>query len=570
MHRLALATEESGKEAGRTTVARIKDESVERVKATMEILPLVEDVVRLRKAGSTYKGLCPFHQERTPSFTVTPGRGTFKCFGCGEGGDAITFVEKIENVDFVGAIELLARRFGVELEYEESSPEQEQKRQRADRLRALLERAAEFYARVLWESDAGAGAREYLASRELGEEICREFRLGYAPGGARLAARALQEGYTQDELRAVGLANSRGNDYFNRRIVFPLADARGRVRGFQARKLHDDDPLQAKYVNSPEGELFRKGDLLYGLDLARQTIAREDRAIVVEGNTDVIALRQAGFAPVVASMGTALTEAQLRELGPNKLTKRLFLCFDSDAAGQDATLRGMELAVRAGFTVRVVPLSPGTDPADDPAAFQEQLARPVSYPVHRVRLEHARATDRESAFAAIRSFLTSLPDSPEHLEAIRVAADLLDLPPETQSGLAPARGSARTAGVVSPRLLDAGQRLERSALAGVAGHESLLPELERLGPEYFDDDLHRRARAYLLGQEPADGDLTALLAELYALRDEQEITLETANQLLLRLQERGLQRELAQADGERLVELQQELAKLRDEIRAFA
>jgi DNA primase len=551
-------------------VARIKDESVERVKAAMEILPLVEDVVRLRKAGSTYKGLCPFHQERTPSFTVSPARGTFKCFGCGEGGDAITFVEKTENVDFVGAIELLARRFGVGLEYEEASPEQEQKRRREERLRALLERAAEFYSRVLWDSELGEDAREYLASRGLGEEVCREFRLGYAPGGARLASRALEEGYTRDELLAVGLANRRGNDYFQRRIVFPLADARGRVRGFQARKLHDDDPLQAKYVNSPEGELFRKGDLLYGLDTARQAIAREDRAVVVEGNTDVIALRQAGFAPVVASMGTALTEAQLRELGPNRLTKRLFLCFDADAAGQDATLRGMELAVRDGFTVRVVPLQPGTDPADDPAAFQEQLSRPVSYPVHRVRLEHARATDRESAFAAIRSFLTSLPDSPEHLEAIRVAADLLDLPPETQSGLAPARGSARTAGVVSPRLLDAGQRLERSVLAGVAAHESLLPELELLGPEQFDDELHRRARAYLLGREPADGELTALLAELYALGDEEEITLETASQLLLRLRERGLQRELADADGERLVELQQALAKLRDEIRAFA
>jgi DNA primase len=549
-------------------VARIKDESVERVKAAMEILPLVEDVVRLRKSGSTYKGLCPFHQERTPSFTVSPARGTFKCFGCGEGGDAITFVEKTENVDFVGAIELLARRFGVELEYEEASPEQEQKRRREDRLRALLERAAEFYARVLWDSDAGAAAREYLASRGLGEEVCREFRLGYAPGGARLASRAAQEGYSQDELRGVGLANSRGNDYFQRRIVFPLADARGRVRGFQARKLHDDDPLQAKYVNSPEGELFRKGDLLYGLDTARQAIAREDRAVVVEGNTDVLALRQAGFAPVVASMGTALTEAQLRELA--RLTKRLFLCFDADAAGQDATLRGMELAVRQGFTVRVVPLSPGTDPADDPAAFQEQLARPVSYPVHRVRLEHARASDRESAFSAIRSFLTSLPDSPEHLEAIRVAADLLDLPPETQSGLAPARGSARTAGVVSPRLLDAGARLERSALAGVAAHESLLPDLELLGPEHFDDELHRRARAYLLGQEAADGELTALLAELYALPEKEEITVETASQLLLRLRERSLERELARADGEHLVELQQRLAALREEIRAFA
>src|SRR5947208_5956741 len=456
----------------------------------MEILPLVEEVVRLRKAGGTYKGLCPFHSERTPSFTVSPARGTFKCFGCGEGGDAITFVEKTENLDFVGAIEVLARRFGVELEYEEGSPEQEEKRRRDERLRALLERAAEFYARVLWESEAGAGAREYLASRGLGEDVCREFRLGYAPGAARLAARALQEGYARDELLAVGLGNRRGNDYFQRRIVFPLADARGRVRGFQARKLHDDDPLQAKYVNSPEGELFRKGDLLYGLDTARQAIAREDRAVVVEGNTDVIALRQAEFAPVVPSLGTALTAAQLREL--NRLTKRLFLCFDADAAGQDATLRGMELAVRQGFSVRVVPLQPGTDPADDPTAFQAQLAKPVSYPVPRVRLEHARASDRESAFAAIEAFLRAQPDSPEHLDARRLATDLLDLPPETQAALAP-RGRS-TGLALSPRLLDAGARLERSALAGVAAHDELKRFLAELGPEHFQDPLHRRAR----------------------------------------------------------------------------
>ncbi|HEU5214907.1 MAG TPA: DNA primase [Gaiellaceae bacterium] len=548
-------------------MARIKDESVERVKATMEILPLVEDVVRLRKTGSTYKGLCPFHQERTPSFNVSPARGTFKCFGCGEGGDAITFVEKTENVDFVGAIELLAQRFGVELEYEAASPEQDRKRKRDERLRALLERAAEFYARVLWDSEAGAVARDYLASRGLGEEVCREFRLGYAPGAARLASRAAQEGYTQEELLAVGLANSRGNDYFQRRIVFPLADARGRVRGFQARKLHEDDPLPPKYVNTREGELFRKGDLLYGLDTARQAIAREDRAVVVEGNTDVLALRQAGFAPVVASMGTALTEAQLREL--TRLTKRLFLCFDADAAGQDATLRGMELAVAQGFDVKIVTLRPGTDPADDPAAFEEQLKRPVSYPVHRVRLLHGKAPDRNAAFTAIESFLQSQPDSPEHLDARRLATDLLDLPPETQAALAP-RTRSSVAGVISPRLLDAGGRLERSALAGVAGHESLLPELELLGPEHFDDELHRRARAHLLGQDVAHDDLTALLAELYALQEEEEITLETASQLLLRLRERQLQRELATADGERLVELQQALAKLRDEIRAFA
>src|SRR5204862_6757077 len=156
---------------------------------------------------------------------------------------------------------------------------------------------------------------------------------------------------------AAGLVTRRGNDYFNGRLLFPLADARGRVRGFQARKLREDDPLRAKYVNSPEGELFRKGDILYGLDRARVAIAKQERAVVVEGNTDVLALRQAGLEPVVASMGTALTERQLKEL--TRLTKRLYLCFDADDAGEEATLRGMELAVKRSFDVKVVSLPPG-------------------------------------------------------------------------------------------------------------------------------------------------------------------------------------------------------------------
>lgn len=544
---------------------RIKDSSVEAVKAAAEILPLVEDYVRLRKAGGTYKGLCPFHQEKTPSFTVSPARGTFKCFGCGEGGDAITFVQKLDQVDFVGAIEVLAKRFGVELEYEEISPEAEQARKRKERLNQLLERATTFYERMLWESEQGAFAREYLASRGLGEEIAKTFRLGFAPGGPTLARRAQQEGYAREELLAAGLANRRGNDYFSRRLVFPLADARGHVRGFQARKLWDDDPLQAKYVNSPESELFRKGDLLYGLDLARQSIAKEDRAIVVEGNTDVIALRQAGFQPVVASMGTALTEGHLREL--KRLTKRLFLCFDADAAGQDATLRGMDLAIRQEFVINIVTLAVGTDPADDPAAFQQALRTPVSYPVHRVRLLHDRAPDKNAAFAAIEAFLREQPDSPEHMEARRLATDLLDIPPETQAALAP-RG--RSTGVISPRLLDAGQKLERNALAGVAAHASLMPLLAELGPEHFDDELNRRARAHLLGDEVADAELTPVLAELYALAEEQDITEETGKQLVLRLRERRLQRELAEADDDTIVDLQQALMRVRTAIREFA
>jgi DNA primase len=324
--------------------------------------------------------------------------------------------------------------------------------------------------------------------------------------------------------------------------------------------------LQAKYINSPEGDLFKKGDLLYGLDTARQAIAKEDRAVVVEGNTDVLALRQAGFQPVVASMGTALTEAQLRELG--RLTKRLYLCFDSDAAGQDATLRGMELAVKQGFAVHVVLLAKGTDPADDPAAFQRQLASPVSYLVHRVRLLHERATDKNAAFGAIEEFLHAQSDSPEHLDARRLATDLLDLPPETQAALAP-RGRS-TGFAMSPRLLDAGLRLERSALAGVAAHDELKRYLAELGPEHFDDPLHRRARAYLLGEEPADAELTALLAELYARADEDDITLPTAKQLLLRLHERRLQEELRSAPPERRQPLAMKVAELREEIESLA
>jgi DNA primase len=551
-------------------MARLKDSSVEAVKSAAEILPLVEDYVRLRKAGGTYKGLCPFHQEKTPSFTVSPARGTFKCFGCGEGGDAIAFVEKLESVDFVGAIETLAQRFGVQIEYEEISPEADRARKRKERLTQLMERATSFYERVLWDSEQGAFAREYLASRGLGEEVCRQFRLGYAPGGPTLTRRALQEGYTQEDMLAGGLINRRGNDYFTRRLVFPLADARGAVRGFQARKLYDDDPLPPKYVNSPESDLFKKGDLLYGLHTARQPIAKQERAVIVEGNTDVLALRQAGFEPVVASMGTALTAQQLREL--NRLTKRIFLCFDSDAAGQDATLRGMELAVAEpfGFDVQIVTLPKGTDPADDPAAFEERLRAPVSYPVHRVRLLHERAVNKNAASNAIKAFLNSLPDSPEHLDARRLATDLLDLPPETQAAFAPVRGRLSATSVISPRLLGAGDRLERSALAGVAAHPKLNRFLEEVGPEHFDSELHKRARAHLLGQEAADGELTSLLAEIYALSETDEINEETAEQMLLRLRERRLQRQLSDAESDHFLELQQRLSEVRTAIREFA
>ena len=301
----------------------------------------------------------------------------------------------------------------------------------------MLDQAAAFFERHLWDGPSGVPVREYLASRGLGEEVAREFRLGLSPGQG-LAAKAREKGFTAEELRAAGLTNQRGSDYFPPRLMFPLADARGRVIGFQARKLHDDDPLKGKYVNSPESELFKKSNVLYGLHLARPSIAKQDRAVVVEGNTDVIALRQAGFEPVVAAMGTALTEQHLRELA--RLTKRLYLCFDADAAGEEATLRGMERAQSQGFEIRVVVLPPGQDPADAPEGFGDRLGQAESYLHYRVRLELDRATDRQEAFVRAREVLPGVEDSPERQEAIRLLADRLDLPRETLSGIAPARG----------------------------------------------------------------------------------------------------------------------------------
>ena len=540
-------------------MARIKDSSVEAVKAAVDIVSLVEGYTRLRKSGGRFVGLCPFHQEKTPSFGVSPDRGIFKCFGCGEGGDAIDFVEKLENVDFVGAIEVLAQRFGVPLEYEESSPEQDRERRRRERLFQLLDRAATFYERYLWESEAGRFARDYLGSRSLDEQICREFRLGLAPGGTALARAAAAQGFTRDELAAAGLVNRRGNDYFSRRLLFPLADARGKVRGFQARRLYEEDPLRAKYVNSPEGDLFRKGDLLYGLDHARAAIAKQDRAVIVEGNTDVLALRQAGFEPAVASMGTALTDRQLKELV--RLSKRLYLCFDADAAGQEATLRGMELAAAAGFDIHVVSLPPGSDPADDPAGFEDRLRKAEHYYRHRVRVEHRRR-DRQQAFDAVRAFLAPIADSPERQDAEKLAADLLGLTRETAAGLAP-RSGRTGAGAVSPRLLQRDASLELDAIAGVVAHVELLPALAELGPRHFHDEDARRLVEALLAGTPLPTDV---LADLTGRVELHGLTKLVAEQLLLRLRERELKREVASAEPSRRQELGQLIEKLQEQV----
>jgi len=544
-------------------MARIKQSSVEEVKATADLVAVVSERTQLRKQGSRFMGRCPFHEERTASFSVNAHDKLFYCFGCGRGGDLISFVRETENLDFSGAVEWLADRFNVRLEYEEASPQIEEERRRRARLVEVLDQASSFYERYLWDSQAGGFARDYLTGRGLGEAVCREFRLGFALGGDLLVRKAREGGFTPVELQAAGLANRRGGDYFQHRLLFPLADARGRTVGFQARKLREDDPLAAKYVNSPEGELFRKGDLLYGLHLARNAIAKTGRAVVVEGNTDVLALRQAGFEPAVAAMGTALTERQLRELG--KLTHALVLCFDGDAAGEAATLRGMELAAAQGFDLKVVAMPPGLDPADVASDFEAHLGRAEPYALYRVRIELERAPDQRTAYERAKEVLDRLPDSPERQEAWRLANDRLDMTIQVRAAV------SSTKAAVTPRMVGAGDRLERAALSGVVAHPRLLRVLGELGPDHFDAELHRRVLAHLL--DPAvdpDPELVALLAELDARAAAEGIDEETAEQLILRLRERKLRRDLETAADDRLADIQLALAKVRTAFREFA
>jgi DNA primase len=262
-------------------------------------------------------------------------------------------------------------------------------------------------------------------------------------------------------------------------------------------------------------------------------------------------------------MGTALTEQQVRELA--RLTRRAYLCFDGDAAGEAATLRGMEIAVAAGLSVGIVALPPGLDPADLAEGFESRLEGAEEYAVYRVRIELERAPDRKTAYERAAAVLDGLPDSPERQEAWRLANDRLDMTIQVRAAV------PSTKAAVTPRLLELGERLERDALAGVVAHPGLLPILRELGPEHFDAALHRRTCVHLLDPAPdVDAELVAVLAELDARAASEGITEETVEQLLLRLRERRLRRELETADGERLPELQQALAKVRTRFREFA
>jgi DNA primase len=357
----------------------------------------VEDVIgehlQLKRAGSSLKGLCPFHDEKSPSFHVTPARQLWNCFGCGEGGDVITFVQKIDHLSFHEAVELLAGKVGVQLQYEDDGgrptggPDRSQSGQRA-RLVAANAAAAAFYAEQLGTSEA-APARQFLAERGFDRQAALDFDCGYAPGGWDALTRHLRgKGYTQQELVTGGLAkeSSRGTliDRFHRRLLWPIRDLTGDVIGFGARKLMDDDP-GPKYLNTPETPLYKKSTVLYGVERAKRDIARSHQAVVVEGYTDVMACHLAGITTAVASCGTAFGVEHISVLrrllmDQDEFRGEVVYTFDGDAAGQAAAMKTFKEDQRFVGQTFVAVESEGRDPCElrqvhGDAAVRDLIAR---------------------------------------------------------------------------------------------------------------------------------------------------------------------------------------------------
>ena len=582
-------------------MTRYTADSRDRVRDAVDMLALVSQHTELRRAGPTeYIGRCPFHDERTPSFGVNPVEKVYHCFGCQASGDVFRFVMETEGLDFTGALQALADRFGVELQTEREDPEAAQKRQRRERLHQLLGRAATYYARYLWDAREAEPAREYLQSRGLREETLREFHVGYAPSAwDRMLTASRRAGFGEEDLLATGLAQrSKTNpgriyDRFRERIMFPSMDARGNVLGFGARAMRENQ--QPKYLNTAEGELYHKREVLFGIDRARAAAARAGSVILVEGYTDVLALHQAGLHNTVGIMGTALTEEQIAEL--QRVAKVLELCLDADRAGQDAMLRAAQVSDRRNLELRVVPLPEGTDPADlieraGADAVRERVDSSVPFVAFHVERILER-TDTSSAEGRDRAFKQLLP-ALEHLERgafgdelLRRVAGRLELS-ETRlasliEGAGQRNGGSASADAADARSsatqpIDQAARAERTFLAlCVALPDAGARTLFEIDPEQLiTSEVMRRAARHLAGRTHAplsdlpvdDEPLARTVADLVARAGRAgSVSPDQLQHALLVLDEARLDRAIrrATAEGDGSVS---ELAHEREVVRA--
>jgi DNA primase len=576
-------------------VALYTSDSKDRVREAVDFVELVSARTELRRAGpARYEGLCPFHDERSPSFGIDPTQKVYYCFGCQASGDVFTFVQETEGVDFKGALELLAERYGVELQREEEDPRAVERRQRRERLLELLDRTTTYYERYLWESGEARRAREYLKERGLEEASLREFRVGYAPSAwDRVMLASRRGGYSNKEIYDAGLVqrsqqNNQLYDRFRSRIMFPLADVRGRVLGFGARAMGEEQ-RGPKYLNTSDNDVYHKGLHLYGANLARAHAARAGQVILCEGYTDVISLHQAGFANAVGLMGTALTDQQVGELA--RMAQTVLLALDADSAGQEAMLRASTLAERRKLELRVVPLPEGKDPADllqrDGREAMEAAVN-ASVPFVRFRVErtldrgdHSSPEGRDRMIGELRPVFAAVPPSAMRMELMRIVSGRLALSESLAEQLLSGGGGGRTvaSGGRARPSNGAGGRVaglprrdeaERAFLAlCIASPEEGAQALAGLDvEEHFESDLLRRAarrlRAGSLAEPFAvqedvarleeDPELERLMAELVveAGREAASASMLEVQRLQLELArvERQIQRARGQESGD--------------------
>ncbi|MCW3027168.1 MAG: primase [Solirubrobacterales bacterium] len=573
-------------------MALYTSDSKDRVREAVDFVELVSARTELRRAGpARYEGLCPFHDERSPSFGIDPTQKVYYCFGCQASGDVFTFVQETEGVDFKGALELLAERYGVELQREEEDPGELERRRGRERLLGLLDRTTGYYERYLWESTEARRAREYLQERGLEEASLREFRVGYAPSAwDRVMLASRRGGYSNREIYDAGLVqrsqqNGQLYDRFRSRIMFPLTDIRGRVLGFGARATGEEQ--RPKYLNTSDNDVYHKGLHLYGANLARAHAARAGQVILCEGYTDTIALHQAGMRNAVGLMGTALTGDQVGELA--RMAQTVLLALDADSAGQEAMLRASTLAEKRKLELRVVPLPEGTDPADllqreGREAMEAAVARSVPFVRFRVertldRGDHSSPEGRDRMIEELRPVFATLAPSAMRMELVRIVSGRLELSESLAEQLLAGRGRREASGTAGAGRNGAGGRVaglprreeaERAFLAlCIASPEQGAQALSSLDvDEHFDSELLRRAARWLRegsllepfagppggGRLDEDPELQRLLAELVveAGREESHAAMLEVQRLQLELArvDRQIQRARRQESGE--------------------
>ncbi len=465
-------------------------QATDQIKDRIDIVDVVREYVpELKKAGVNWKARCPFHQEKTPSFTVNPAKGFWHCFGCAKGGDVFSFIQEAESIEFPDALRLLANRAGIKLE--KTDQQQESKRSRT---LELLRHSAHWYHQALLKAKSAEYARTYLAQRSVKDETQDLWQLGFSPDAWEGVSTYLKSrGFRDDEIAGAGISstNDRGNQYdrFRNRLMFPITDVHGSVVGFTARKLNQEDPgrtagasVGGKYINTPETDVYKKSAVLYGLSQAKQEIRKQDLAVIVEGTMDVISSHQAGITNVVASSGTALGPEQINLL--KRYTKNIALAFDPDAAGQTAASRGLEVAWQEDMSISVVSLPEGVDPdglvTRDPKRWEEAIKSRVpllDWVFERATRENdvTTAGGKKDAARAILSWISRLADPIEQTHYLQKLSQLIRVDEAVLRGVLAKRGRQ---GVSAPGRVGAayGSRTVAGALSGPAA-AALKPDI---------------------------------------------------------------------------------------------